>query len=110
MPYYGTVGGRRIAGKPDLYQIETVIEKPTPTQAEQHLIVPGQRAGSYLCYFGMHVLTDTIFTILAEQVTAYQRAAPAQPGGVTLAGALAELAQRNNILPWSNTIRAMTWA
>ena len=38
---YGTVGGRRIAGRQDLYQVETVIEKPTPTEAEQRLIVPG---------------------------------------------------------------------
>ena len=36
---------------------KTVIEKPTPTEAEQRLIVPGLRAGHYLCFFGMHVLT-----------------------------------------------------
>lgn len=98
LPYYGTVGGRRLAGKPDLYQIETVIEKPTPTQAEQHLIVPGQRAGSYLCFFGMHVLTPTIFEILEAQVAAYQRATTPQAGGVTLSGALAELAKREQYL------------
>ena len=45
LPYYGTVGGRRVAGRPDLYVIEDVIEKPTPTEAEQRLLVPGLRAG-----------------------------------------------------------------
>jgi len=99
LPYYGTVGGRRVAGKPDLYQVETVIEKPTPTQAEQHLIVPGQRAGTYLCFFGMHVLTATIFEVLAEQLAAAKTQATAQQGiNVTLAAALAELAQREQYL------------
>ena len=98
LPYYGTVGGRRLTGKPDLYQIETVIEKPTPTQAEQHLIVPGQRAGSYLCFFGMHVLTHSIFAILEEQIGAYQNTPTRQLGGVTLAGALAELARHEQYL------------
>ncbi len=57
LPYYGTVGGRRVPGRNDLYLIESVVEKPTPTQAETSLIVPGLRAGHYLCFFGMHVLT-----------------------------------------------------
>lgn len=98
LPYYGTVGARRLTGKPDLYQVETVIEKPTPTQAEQHLIVPGQRAGTYLCFFGMHVLTPTIFEILDEQIQAYRQQATTQPGGVTLSAALAELARREQYL------------
>ena len=35
---------------------ERVIE-PTPSVAEQQLTVPGLRAGFYLCFFGVHVLT-----------------------------------------------------
>ena len=35
LPHFGTVGGRRVAGRSDLYRVETVIEKPTPTEAEQ---------------------------------------------------------------------------
>jgi UTP--glucose-1-phosphate uridylyltransferase len=74
LPYYGTVGGQRIHERSDLYRVETVMEKPTPTKAEQHLIVPGQRAGHYLCFFGMHVLTP-IYSIswrncLSKQLTA----------------------------------------
>lgn len=66
LPYYGTVGGQRLRDRASLYRIETVIEKPTPTTAEQRLIVPGLRAGHYLCFFGMHVLTPTIFEILGD--------------------------------------------
>ena len=38
LPYYGTIGGRRVPGRQDLYIIEDVIEKPTPTEAEQRQI------------------------------------------------------------------------
>ena len=34
LPRFGAVGGRRLSGRADLYRIETVIEKPTPTEAE----------------------------------------------------------------------------
>jgi UTP--glucose-1-phosphate uridylyltransferase len=64
---YGTVGGRLVGGDQQLYQIEAVLEKPTPTLAEQQLIVPGLRAGFYLCFFGLHVLDGEIFAILDEQ-------------------------------------------
>jgi UTP--glucose-1-phosphate uridylyltransferase len=93
LPFYGTVGGQRVRERTDLYRIETVIEKPTPTKAEQHLIVPGLRAGHYLCFFGMHVLTPTVFTILE---TLLQEAGP--EGGVWLGDALNILAQREQYL------------
>src|SRR5205085_3456857 len=60
LPFLGTVGGRRLPGRQGLYRVETVIEKPTPTEAEQRLMAPGVKAGYYLCFFGMHVLTPTI--------------------------------------------------
>ena len=68
LPYYGTVGGRRVPLQEHLYEVESVLEKPTPTQAEQTLIVPGLRAGHYLCFFGMHVLTPSIMEILGELI------------------------------------------
>jgi len=37
IPNYGTVGGHRIHPTNDLYQIDKVIEKPTPTLAEQKI-------------------------------------------------------------------------
>jgi len=68
IPNYGTVGGKRVHPTTDLYLIDKVIEKPTPTLAEQKLIVPGLRAGHYLCFFGMHVLSPTVIQILKRQV------------------------------------------
>jgi UTP--glucose-1-phosphate uridylyltransferase len=88
LPYYGAVGGRRLAGRDNLYRIETVIEKPTPTQAEQHIFVPGLRAGHYLCFFGMHVLTPTVMEILGRLL------AGENSRGLPLSAALDELARR----------------
>ena len=97
LPYYGAVGGRRLSGRQGLYEVDAVVEKPTPTEAEQHLLAPGLRAGHYLCFFGMHVLTPTVMEILAGLVTAAGAdAAPAS--GITLSAALAELAAREKYL------------
>src|SRR6266568_6880698 len=68
LPYYGAIGGRLVPGKQRLYEVQDVLEKPTPTEAEQRLIVPGLRAGHYLCFFGMHVLTPMFMEILADEV------------------------------------------
>ena len=72
LPYYGTVGGRLLPTHKGLYEISQVLEKPTPTEAEQKLIVPGLRAGHYLCFFGMHVLTSTVMEMLGEDLGAGQ--------------------------------------
>lgn len=93
LPYFGAVGGRRVAGRQNLYLVEDVIEKPTPTEAEQRLLVPGLRAGHYLCFFGIHVLTPTILDILHDQVQA-----AGERGGVTLSDALAQLSGRERYL------------
>lgn len=95
LPYYGTIGGRRVPGRADLYRVEAVLEKPTPTVAEQQLVVPGLRAGHYLCFFGMHVLTPAVMEILAAQLAASPPDAMHQ---VTLSSALAELARREQYL------------
>src|SRR6478672_11836829 len=93
LTYYGTVGGRRVAGAGDLYEVENVVEKPTPTEAEQTLIVPGLRAGHYLCFFGMHVLTPTVMELLRVEVSR-----PKISGSVHLTGALSALAKRERYL------------
>lgn len=90
LPYYGTIGGRRVAKRNDLYEVETVAEKPTPTEAEQSLLIPGLRAGSYLCFFGMHVLTPTVMEILAEMDGGGEK--------YSLSAALAKLARRERYL------------
>lgn len=93
LPYYGAVGGRLVSGARGLFEIATVLEKPTPTEAEQKLIVPGLRTGHYLCFFGMHVLPPTIMDLLAEEV-----AQQGSRGGVTLSSSLARLSQRERYL------------
>jgi UTP--glucose-1-phosphate uridylyltransferase len=66
LPYFGAVSGRLVPGGRRLYQIDAVLEKPSPTEAERLLLVPGLRAGHYLCFFGLHVLTPQIFELLAQ--------------------------------------------
>ena len=92
LPYYGAVGGRLVAGQKGVYEIAEVLEKPTPTEAEQRLIVPGLRAGHYLCFFGMHALTPAVMELLAEDVRR------ASDRGTHLTTALAKLARRERYL------------
>jgi UTP--glucose-1-phosphate uridylyltransferase len=89
LPLYGAIGGRRVPGSDRLYEIETVLEKPTPTEAEQKLVVPGLRAGNYLCFFGLHVLTQAIMDSLGRQL---------ENGRADLSLALAELARSQRYL------------
>jgi len=93
LPYYGTVGARRLQGRAGLYQVDSVIEKPTPTVAEQKLIVPGLRAGHYLCFFGMHVLTPGVMDILEQLLKE-----AGNVGGVHLADALIKVAESERYL------------
>jgi UTP--glucose-1-phosphate uridylyltransferase len=92
LPYYGAVGGHLVAGRKGRYEISEVMEKPTPTEAEQRLIVPGLRAGHYLCFFGMHVLTPTVMELLGEE---FERA---KGQSVHLTTALTKLARRERYL------------
>lgn len=92
LPLYGTIGGQPVPGKQEIYRVETVLEKPTPTEAEQRLIVPGLRSGQYLCFYGMHVLTPVIFEILE----ALMKQSPT--GRVSLSAALGVLALREQYL------------
>lgn len=86
LPYFGAVGGQPISGASRAYRVDTVIEKPTPTEAELRLQVSGLRAGQYLCFFGVHALTPSVMDLLAAE------AARRPDGNLTLAAALAELA------------------
>jgi UTP--glucose-1-phosphate uridylyltransferase len=93
LAYFGAVGGTRVAQRNDLYEVENVLEKPTPTEAEQSLIVPGLRAGYYLTFFGMHVLTPAVMELLGEL-----DGAVGKDGRVQLSPALARLAQKEKYL------------
>jgi UTP--glucose-1-phosphate uridylyltransferase len=90
LPYYGVAGGRLAENRKGLYLVSEVLEKPTPTVAEQRLIVPGLRAGHYLCFFGMHVLTPAVMAMLGAE------AAAGRPAG--LSDTLARLAENERYL------------
>ncbi|RYD46708.1 MAG: UTP--glucose-1-phosphate uridylyltransferase [Verrucomicrobiaceae bacterium] len=92
LPYYGAIGGRRVSNRGGIYEVTEVLEKPTPTQAEQHLLVPGLRAGHYLCFFGMHVLTPSVMELVETSING-------TPGDrKPLSPALAELSRRERYL------------
>ncbi|HUP79138.1 MAG TPA: sugar phosphate nucleotidyltransferase [Pirellula sp.] len=91
LPYFGAIGGLRLPQTERLYEVKRVIEKPTPTTAEQELTIAGFRSGIYLCFFGMHVLTSTTLEILERLVANENRP-------VSLAEALNELANRERYL------------
>lgn len=93
LPLYGAVGGRLEAGRRGLYAVSEILEKPSPTEAEQRLIVPGLRAGHYLCFFGMHVLPPAIINLLGEEI-----AAADGKWKVHLTNSLAKLAARERYL------------
>ena len=96
--HYGVVGGQPVAGRPDLYRVEVVQEKPTPTEAEERLIVPGLRAGQYLCFFGMHVLTAGVMDLLDQALRTGR-------GRVTLSSVLDQLARREQYLALEESTR-----
>ncbi len=99
LSHFGAVAGRRMSGQPGIYRVETVYEKPTPTEAEQHLMVPGIRAGYYLCFFGIHVFTPTVMEILGRNLAAES------DRSATLSSALAELARHEQYLAMEDTGR-----
>ena len=94
LPYFGAIGGRCVTGHPGVYHVTDVLEKPTPTVAEQRLIVPGLRNGYYLCFFGMPVLTPTVMRLLRDILS--QRTEP----GIPLSTALDELAKKERYLAY----------
>lgn len=89
---YGAIGGARVSGKERLFQVDAVLEKPTPTEAEQKLFVPGLRAGHYLCFFGVHALPAEIFGLLEE--SSKESDASGAATKVSLTAALAKLPGR----------------
>jgi UTP--glucose-1-phosphate uridylyltransferase len=93
LPNFGAVSGKRIQGRNDLYTIDNVIEKPTPTEAEQRLHVPGIRAGYYLCFFGIHVLTPAVMDLLD-----YELKKSANGNLTAISNALNELARKEKYL------------
>jgi UTP--glucose-1-phosphate uridylyltransferase len=88
---YGTLTGKHVPAQQGVYEIEKIIEKPSLSTAELELQTSGLRAGYYLCFFGMHVLTPTIFNIL-------ERHQSQSTGNLLLTPALQELAETEKYL------------
>ena len=86
---FGVVSGEPSGQHPGVYRVREVREKPTPTEAELHMRVPGNRSGYYLGFFGIHVLTPEVFAILERQAEG--------EGKLGLSPALDELARKGHL-------------
>lgn len=87
--HFGVVAGEPVSQQPGVYKVREVREKPTPTEAELHLRVPGNRSGYYLGFFGIHVLDTEVFHLL-EGISETEDA-------IGLSPALNELARRGHL-------------
>ncbi len=65
---YGTIAGTRRAENPRLIDILLIIEKPAVAVAQEKLRVDGLPSGTWLGWFGMHLLAPSIYEILGEMI------------------------------------------
>jgi UTP--glucose-1-phosphate uridylyltransferase len=94
---FGTVRGEPLAeDTPGIYRVTAMVEKPTPKQAAAELRTPGLPEGEYLCFFGMHVFTPTIFECLAYNIAHDLR----EKGEYQLTAAQALLVEREEYLAY----------
>ncbi len=70
---YGTIAGERLRGRPELISVTRIVEKPAVETARQWLRVDGLDEGVYLGWFGMHVLSPSIFEVLGDMIRADDR-------------------------------------
>jgi UTP--glucose-1-phosphate uridylyltransferase len=66
---YGTIAGKRLPGNPDLIDVSLIIEKPSLEVARKELRVDGLGTDEFLGWFGMHVLSPSIYDVLEEMIT-----------------------------------------
>jgi UTP--glucose-1-phosphate uridylyltransferase len=98
LSYFGAIGGTLFEGRHGLFEVQSVLEKPSPTIAEQQIMTPGLRHGYYLCFLGMHVLTPAIMPILRVMYESLEAGESLQ-----LSGALDQAAKDGRYL--ANAIR-----
>lgn len=65
---YGTIAGARRAENPRLIDVSLIIEKPAVAVAREKLQVNDLPAGTWLGWFGMHLLAPSIYDVLAEMI------------------------------------------
>jgi UTP--glucose-1-phosphate uridylyltransferase len=65
---YGTIAGKRRADNSRLIDVSLIIEKPATDVAHEKLHVDGLPSGTWLGWFGMHLLAPSIYDILARMI------------------------------------------
>jgi UTP--glucose-1-phosphate uridylyltransferase len=65
---YGTIAGRRRADQPRLIDVSLIIEKPEVETARRNLRVDGLEDDVFLGWFGMHLLSPSIYDVLEEMI------------------------------------------
>jgi UTP--glucose-1-phosphate uridylyltransferase len=65
---YGTIAGKRFQANPDIIDVSLIIEKPSVEVARKQLLVDGLEADEFLGWFGMHILSPSIYDILEEMI------------------------------------------
>lgn len=65
---FGTIAGTRRAENPRLIDVSIIIEKPAVAVAREQLRVDGLPAGTWLGWFGMHLLAPSIYDVLEEMI------------------------------------------
>jgi len=65
---YGTIAGTRHPHNARLIDVSLIIEKPSVAVAQEKLHVDGLPDGTWLGWFGMHLLAPGIYDILAEMI------------------------------------------
>ncbi len=87
---FGAVAGEQIDSRLGLYKLDQILEKPTPEQAREKLVIPELAPKMFLTIFGLYLLTPTVFQILGEHVEKDIR----DNGEIQLTTALSELIQK----------------
>lgn len=65
---FGTIAGRRRAENQRLIDVSLIIEKPDVAVAREKLRVDGVEDDVFLGWFGMHLLSPSIYQILEEMI------------------------------------------
>jgi UTP--glucose-1-phosphate uridylyltransferase len=65
---FGTIAGTRRAENSHLIDVSLIIEKPAVAVAQEKLHVDGLPAGTWLGWFGLHLLAPSIYDVLEEMI------------------------------------------
>lgn len=65
---YGTIAGTRRPENPRLIDVSLIVEKPDPALARAQLRVNDLPEGTWLGWFGLHLLAPSIYDVLAQMM------------------------------------------